>query len=169
MVSSKWFQVIYRDKVILGDLKNAFKKLIKKINNNNSRGVVIALRRGVNRVKEKFWRSCLQVSRKRRKEEQGWWLGKCLNWVTVKIYYGKRATKQVCRPFFSVHWIRQINKIPLCLEQVFSVIDHRRRQNVCGSCTKTHFNIICDWLLNRHTAKRNQVLNYNKWFSQTWY
>ena len=55
---------------------------------------------------------------------------------------------------FSVHWITQINKITLCLELVFSVIDHRRRQNVCGSCAKTHFNIMCDWLLNRHTAKK---------------
>ena len=68
----------------------------------------------------------------------------------------------------TLFFCRQINKIPLCLEQVFSVIDHRPRQNVCGSCTKTHFNIICDWLRNRHTAKRNQVVNYNKWFSQTW-
>ena len=154
MVSSKCFRVISRQS-FFGRLKKCLKKLIKENQQQRSQCHRFETRSEQGERKG----SCLQVSRKRRKEEQRWWLGKCLNWVTVTICNGKRATKQVCRPFFSVFWIRQINKIPLCLEQVFSVMDHRRRQNVCGSCAKTHFNIICDWLLNRHTAKRNQVVN----------
>ena len=42
----------------------------------------------------------LQVSRIRKRRKQGQWLRKCLNWVTVTICYGKRATRQVCRLFF---------------------------------------------------------------------
>ena len=96
---------ITRDKVILGDFKNAFKNKIIINNNNNNNELQSSchcFETRVNTVKEKFWRNCLQVSRKRRKEQQRWWLGKCLNWVTVTICFGKRATRQVCR-FFSVH------------------------------------------------------------------
>ena len=53
----------------------------------------------VNTVKENWGLKKLFTSiKKKRKEEQRWWLQKCLNWVTVTICYGKRTTRQVC-PF----------------------------------------------------------------------
>ena len=89
----------YQDKVILSDLKNALKTKSKNNNNNNNKSELQSschrFWTRVNTVKETFWRNCLEVSRKRMKEEQRWCLGKCLNWVTVTICYGKRAIVKI--------------------------------------------------------------------------
>ena len=162
MVSNKCFRVISRQS-FFGRLKKCLKKLRKSTTEESVSSLWDAewtgwkKRKLFTSIKEKKERRATLVIGKMPK------LGNSYNLQREACYEATLPT------FFSVFWIRQINKIPLCLEQVFSVMDHRRRQNVCGSCAKTHFNIICDWLLNRHTAKRNQVVNCNKWFSQTRY
>ena len=62
-----------------------------------------------------------------------------------------------------VHWIRQIKKIPLCLEQVFPEID-LVTEDVKISARQKHIltsSVIDYWT---DTAKRNEVVNYNTWF-----
>ena len=70
----------------------------------------------------------------------------------------------ICSSLFR-YYIKQIDSMLPC---VFSVIDHRRRQNVVktsvihsaiASCATflflRHFDVICDLLLNRRTATSN--------------
>ena len=77
--------------------------------------------------------------------------------------------------------IKYIKQIDSMLPWVCSVIDHRRRQNVVrtsvthsaiASCATflflPHFDVICDLLLNRHTATWNLFVKYIDFFFNGW-
>ena len=60
----------------------------------------------------------------------------------------------ICSSLFLYHYIKQIDSMLPC---VCSVIDYRKRQNVCKNISDylPHFDVICDVLLNRRTATLN--------------
>ena len=156
MISSKCLQVISRQSNF-ERLERCLNKIQKKKQQKRTSKQLSSLwdaSEGVERnVLKKLARNCLQVSRKRRREEQRWWRRKCLK--LNNGYLLLEACYEASLPiFFSVYWIRQIDKVPLCLEQVFSVIDPEASRCLRLMCQNTFYHHL--WLITEQTYGKKE-------------